>query len=68
MTEITNRQTCDACPFPPADPDAIHGHEYRVPAKLSKAPIYLSRALFEGIEVPAGWPTFEAEIAGWPTW
>ena len=44
------------------------GELVRVPAELSKAPIYLSRALFEGIEVPAGWPTFEAEIAGWPTW
>jgi hypothetical protein len=30
------------------------GELVRVPAELSKAPIYLSRALFEKIEVPAG--------------
>ena len=68
MTETTNRQTCDTCPLTSADHAAIHGREYRVPAELSEAPAYLGRALFEGIEAPAGWPTFEAEIAGWPTW
>jgi hypothetical protein len=40
----------------------VRGH-----AELTKAPVYLGRALFENIEVPAGWPTFPGD-AGRPTW
>jgi hypothetical protein len=37
-----------------AEQAVADGALVRVPAELSRAPIYLSRALFEKVEVPAG--------------